>query len=299
MLTLGVHLGRGPLATIVAAVLVTTASCGGIGDTTIQMTVPPAETVPFGGLLDPSSVTVAPRDVPHPPPELWLRKILADPIGGKVSGNRVLIIGDSLMASTARRHYGEMCDLLGDAGWTVDVEAVQAMFIEFADEVLDALLNPHQGSDWDVVAVFLGNNFSGDTESFARQLDAIIERLAPRPTILYTMTETDRSKAQLNDLIRSRANEHSNIVLIDWSEHTATDPDSLLGHDGLHLTKVGRGRLELLTATALGMAPGTASAECLTPLFIEIVDVSADSSGSSEGSTVADDSSSSTSSSSG
>lgn len=296
MLVLRVNLGRVPLASIVAAVLATIASCGGIGDATNRIKVPPAETVPFGGLLDPSSLTVAPRDVPPPPPELWLPEIPADPIGGKVSGNRVLIIGDSLMASTARRHDGEMCDLLGDAGWTVDVEAVQNMFIEFADDVLDALLNPNQGSDWDVVAVFLGNNFSGDTESFARQLDAVIERLAPRPTILYTMTETDRSRAQLNDLIRSRANEHSNIVLIDWSEHAATDPDSLLGRDGLHLTKLGRERLELLTVTALGMAPGTASAECLTPLFIEMVDVSADSSGSPEGSTVSDDSTSSTSS---
>ena len=33
-------------------------------------------------------------------------------------------------------------------------------------------------------------------------LDSAIERVAPRPVVLYTLTETDGSREQLNDVIR-------------------------------------------------------------------------------------------------
>ena len=44
-------------------------------------------------------------------------------IGELVTGNRVIVIGDSIMASTAPRFGGTMCERLNSAGWTVEIAA--------------------------------------------------------------------------------------------------------------------------------------------------------------------------------
>ena len=58
------------------------------------------------------------------------------PVGGRVDGNRVLLVGDSIFASTAKRYGGEMCNALQPLGWQVAVEAEPGRFASFGVEVL-------------------------------------------------------------------------------------------------------------------------------------------------------------------
>ena len=55
------------------------------------------------------------------------------------------MIGDSIMASTATRYTGYMCDELVPLGWSVDVEAEPSRFIDFGNRVLDRRLESRSG----------------------------------------------------------------------------------------------------------------------------------------------------------
>ena len=62
---------------------------------------------------------------------------VAELVGQQVAGNRIILIGDSILASTARRFGGEMCDGLVPLGWVVEVDAEPGRFVEFGNRVLD------------------------------------------------------------------------------------------------------------------------------------------------------------------
>ena len=82
----------------------------------------------------------------------------AELVGDKVIDNRLLVIGDSIMASTATRYSGLMCDSLVPLGWAVEVEAEPSRFIDFGNRVLDRVLDPVVGTedDWDAAAASSG-----------------------------------------------------------------------------------------------------------------------------------------------
>jgi len=44
-------------------------------------------------------------------------------LGELVAGNRAIVIGDSIFASTAPRFSGSMCERLNEAGWDVEIDA--------------------------------------------------------------------------------------------------------------------------------------------------------------------------------
>jgi hypothetical protein len=181
-------------------------------------------------------------------------------IGDAVDGPRLLVIGDSVMASIAPRNDGIACDVLPALGWQVEIAAEPGRFVEFGEVVLDELLRPEPGDDWDAVAVMLGNQFDDDIDEYRAALDAFLERISPRPTILYTVSEVDDQLAAVNEVIRDEANLRPNVVLIDWAELTAAEPDVLLDDGGPRPTREGSGRLVLFTAAALGDAPVGAAA---------------------------------------
>ena len=202
-----------------------------------------------------------------------------------VEGNRILMIGDSILASTAPRFGGPMCATVESYGWAVQIEAEEARHIEFAEEVLDELMPEAETSDegpdepadaagpdgdpvFDVVMVMLGNNYRGDIEDFAAQYDAILRRLSPTPVVLFTVTEDEANKAEVNDAIRDLADEHDNVILVDWAEKSAEEPDELLGNDDLHLSNEGRNRLSLFTVAALGKTT-VGEPDCLDPVFTD------------------------------
>ncbi len=83
-----------------------------------------------------------------------------------VDGRRVLMIGDSIMASTSRRYGGDMCAELVPRGWEVEIDAETGRFVDFGDRVLDARLD----ADWDAAVVMLGNNYGADQAVFEEYL---------------------------------------------------------------------------------------------------------------------------------
>ena len=157
------------------------------------------------------------------------------PLRDIVEGKRVLMIGDSIMASTSSRYGGEMCKELVPRGWEVEVDAESGRFVDFGDRVLDDRLD----SEWDVAVVMLGNNYGADKEIFAEYLEDIVDRLAPRPTVLLTVTEFRPDRADVNDVIYDIAADNDNVRVVDWAGETAVDP-ALVGGDGLHLSNEGR-----------------------------------------------------------
>lgn len=192
-------------------------------------------------------------------------------IGELVTGNRVIVIGDSILASTAPRFGGTMCERLSSAGWTVEIDAEPGRFLRFADQVLDRRLDPGDGTEWDAAVLFFGSNFDGDRSGFSTLLDELLERLAPRPVVLLTVTEFRSDRSAVNAIIRDAVAAGPDRFLIDWALITAAEP-RLLSGDGLHLSESGRNRIVTEVALALGVAPTLTvdgEGECLPSEFTD------------------------------
>lgn len=173
-----------------------------------------------------------------------------EPIGSLVDGNRVILIGDSIMASTSRRYSNDMCEVLVPIGWQTEVNAETGRFIDFGDDVLDERLP----AGWDTTVIMLGNNYNGDQAKFQAAMRDLVVRLSPQPVVLLTVTEFRPDRREVNDAIWAIAAEFDNVRVVDWAAITA-DADELLGADGLHLTDRGRTALAFQVGLALGRAP--------------------------------------------
>jgi hypothetical protein len=192
-----------------------------------------------------------------------------------VEGRRVLMIGDSVMASTSPRYGGEMCKEVTPKGWDVEIDAESGRFVDFGDRVLDRRLD----DGFDVAVVMLGNNYGANQEVFEEYMRDIVDRLAPRPTLLLTVTMYQPNRKDVNDTIYDIAMDHDNVRVVDWASETQNDP-TLTGGDGLHLSDLGRARYADLVAEELGRAPGFGAGDCLGSAF---TDDSAATTGTVEG----------------
>lgn len=185
-------------------------------------------------------------------------------VGHLVTGNRVIAIGDSIFASAARRLGGELCDTMVPLGWAIEVDAEPARRIQFGNEVLDVRLRV----EWDAAVVMLGNNYvSQNPEWFRSQLKLILDRLSPRPIVLFTVTYSSEKKIAVNEMIREAAVGRDNVWILDWAAYTTAHPE-VLRSDGLHITEEGRQVLADELARVLGTAP-TQPGECLGTDFFD------------------------------
>jgi hypothetical protein len=215
--------GLGRLVALVTSTVIAV-GCGSSAATDRPLTIDVPDTVAIGGLPGPLS-----DDGPPPEPPLLVTlpgstttteprpDPIEGPIGDEVLGSRLLIIGDEVMASTAPRNGGIACDVLTSFGWDVELATEPGRFVDFGDVVLDDRLRPESDEDWDVVALMFGNEFDGDLDGFAKRLEELLDRIAPRPTILYTLTEVGEDQVALNEIIRDRVRFHPNVVVIDWA----------------------------------------------------------------------------------
>ncbi len=190
------------------------------------------------------------------------------PVGERVRNNRILMIGDSILASTASRFGGVMCDALVPLGWAVEIDAEENRFIDFGTRVLDARLLPDDGVDWDAAVVMLGNNYRGEVEAFRAELVEMLDRLAPRPTVLFNVTEYRDLQAQVNLIMIDVAKDYPQVSLVDWNTLSSTEL-GVLSDDGLHLTPSGRTRLAAVVAFVLGPAPAGRTGACLSTQFTD------------------------------
>jgi len=182
-------------------------------------------------------------------------------VGAQAVGNRVILIGDSVLASTSRRYTNDMCKALVPQGWQVEVDAETGRFVDFGNKVLDIRLS----AGWDVGVILLGNNYREVQDAYRRDLELMVTRLSPNPVVLLTVTEFKPSRVEVNDVIRELAAKYPNVTVVDWAATTADDP-SLTGGDHLHLTNSGRTALAANVALALGDAPKQPG-DCLSTSF--------------------------------
>ncbi len=183
-------------------------------------------------------------------------------IGTLVTGNRLLMIGDSITASAAKRYGGELCDALVPLGWKVEVDAEPSRFVDFGNAVLDKRL----AAKWDAAYVFLGTNYLGDQAAYRRQLEKIVQRLAPSPVLLLTVTEFADSRREVNDVITLIGAQFPNVRVLSWGSIAAADAAKILRGDGHHLTNDGRAVLASTVAGVMGQAP-VPEGECLSTSF--------------------------------
>lgn len=190
-------------------------------------------------------------------------------LASRASGNRLLVIGDSILAGTANRYGGPMCPTLVPMGWRVVVEAEAGQPVQFGRAVLRRRLS----EGWDAAVVFLGTNYGGDQEKYADELTAIVETLAPRPTLLLTATLFRPTMQDVNATIKAVAAAHSNVSVLDWS--VLSVQPGVLNSDGIHPTSEGHVLLVNSIAAAVGRAPSGTGA-CLPALFTDDSAVSGD-----------------------
>jgi hypothetical protein len=183
-------------------------------------------------------------------------------VGTNAAGNRLLVIGDSILSGTASRYGGAMCSALVPLGWRVAVEAEAGQMVGFGRTVLKDRI--YEG--WDAGVVFLGTNFGGNQEKYERDLTAIVEALAPRPTLLLTATLNRPTMQLVNETIRTVASKFSNVSVLDWG--TTSIQPGLLNKDRVHPTDAGRKVLVASIASAMGAAPERPGA-CLTSKYTD------------------------------
>ena len=184
-------------------------------------------------------------------------------LGGRVQGNEVLLIGDSVLAGTASRYGGDMCAALVPLGWRVELDAETGQFVEWGNDVLDARLS----AGWDVAVILLGNNFLGNKETYKFELERMITRLSPTPVVLVKVSLYRTDRKLVNEAIDELAATYPNIVVVDWAALTTADRE-LTGPDRLHPSAKGRRQLSAEVANVLGQAPVTPGA-CLPSDFTD------------------------------
>ena len=183
-------------------------------------------------------------------------------LGTVASGNRLLILGDSILAGTASRYGGAMCAGLVPLGWRVAVEAEAGQMVGFGRTVLRDRI--YEG--WDAAVVFLGTNYGGSAELYEKDLTAIVKSLAPRPTLLLTASLFRPTMQQVNQVIRIVASKNPNVSVLDWS--TTSVQTGVLNRDKIHPTDAGRQVLVSSIASAVGEAP-TGPGACLPSKFTD------------------------------
>jgi hypothetical protein len=182
------------------------------------------------------------------------------PVGGRVEGNRVLLVGDSILASTAKRYGNEMCEALEPLGWQVAVEAEPGRFATFGVDVLDRRI----GAVWDVVVIYLGTNFDGNESSLRKQFDEMFDITRGVETIVLTTGEFRDAQKRVNTIIKKSAAEYDHVHVLDWARVATLK--GLTGKDKIHLSDNGRSVLSQTIARALDYAPYR-EPECLDPRF--------------------------------
>ena len=251
----------------VAAIALVAAACGSAGDESND-TIPPVTPVPtIGGVgvvpavpsavREPVVVVPLPVDVDGETSQL---------IGETVEGNRVLMIGDSILASTSSRYGNQMCEAVVPLGWQVAVEAEPSRFVDFGNTVLRRALPDDVApeDDWDAAVVFLGSNYRGDAFAYEAELIEILDRLEPRPVLLLTVTEYRPNYVEVNVVIDRLGADRDHVTVLDWK--TISETPGVLSSDRLHPTDAGRRVLADAVAAALGPVPD-AVGDCLRSTF--------------------------------
>jgi hypothetical protein len=261
---------REMVAALCAVVLVACSAVGSDGNSAAPTSSVVASTVGVGPLppvlstvalpISTTSTTIGPASTSSTvPPEPTAQ------LGEVLTGNRVLMIGDSILASASKRYGNEVCELMTPLGWRVEIEAEVSRFVDFGLIVADKMLE----QDWDAVVIFLGTNYNRDDLQYFKQMNRLINRFGDRPVVLVTVSERDAEMVEVNEVLRALDDTYANVTIVDWAAATANDP-TLLVDDLIHPSDMGRLSLAMLLAQRFGQAPAdSGKGRCLDQVFID------------------------------
>ena len=146
---------------------------------------------------------------------------VSEPIGEQITGNRVLVIGDSIMASTATRYTGYMCDELVPLGWAVEVEAEPSRFIDFGNRRARQASRPRSRR-----RLRLRRGGGPPRQQLRRRPGTVRVGAAPDPRPAWRRARpcsspspsTSPTTREANESIRKLAAEFENVTLLDWEQ---------------------------------------------------------------------------------
>ena len=193
--------------------------------------------------------------------DLTFPELIGKMIGPQIEGNRVLMIGDSIMASTSSRYGNEMCNTLTKLGWQVAVEAQAGEFIGFGAKVLGRRWE----EGWDTAVVFLGTNNDDNMTAYEQKLREMFDVLSENPFVVLTTAEFRPKQLQINEIIKRVASEYGNVTVLDWA--AVARNNGLIGTDGVHLTADGRAVFATAVARSLEFARDRTNGACLPSIF--------------------------------
>ena len=261
---------REMVAALCAVLLVACSAVGSDGNSAAPTSSVVASTAGVGPLppvlstvalpISTTSTTIGPASTSSTvPPEPTAQ------LGEVLTGNRVLMIGDSILASASKRYGNEVCELMTPLGWRVEIEAEVSRFVDFGLIVADKMLE----QDWDAVVIFLGTNYNRDDLQYFKQMNRLINRFGDRPVVLVTVSERDAEMVEVNEVLRALDDTYANVTIVDWAAATANDP-GLLADDLIHPSEIGRLSLAMLLAQRFGTAPpGGGKGRCLDQVFVD------------------------------
>ena len=193
--------------------------------------------------------------------DLTFPELIGKMIGPQIKGNRVLMIGDSILASTSSRYNNEMCDTLTKLGWQVAIEAQAGEFISFGAKVLGRRWE----EGWDTAVVFLGTNNDDNMAEYEEKLREMFDVLSQNPFVVLTTAEFRPKQLQINEIIKRVADEYGNVTVLDWA--AVARNNGLIGRDGVHLTADGRAVFATAIARSLEFSNDRNSGQCLRSVF--------------------------------
>lgn len=243
------------LAAVTALVVVALAlpSCGGgSGDT--SGTLDGVGRIPGNDFV---GVATLPPDIAA---EVSIPEINGAVLGAVAKGNRLLMIGDSILSSIAKRYGNEACGLLVPQGWSVALEAEAGQFVEFGLDVLDKRWN----EGWDAVVIELGTNYAGSQDRYRATLEKILDRIGDKPVVLANTTVFRAPQKEVNAVVDEIVERYPNVSLLDWA--AISKSPSVLSGDRIHPTPKGRVVLATAIARAAGIAP-TSPGDCMKVYF--------------------------------
>jgi lysophospholipase L1-like esterase len=236
-----------------AVVAVALPSCGGgSGDT--SGTLDGVGRIPGNDFV---GVATLPPDIAA---DVSIPEIEGAVLGAVAKGNRLLMIGDSILSSIAKRYGNEACGLLVPQGWSVALEAEAGQFVEFGLDVLER----RWSEGWDAVVLELGTNYAGSQDRYRETLEKILDRIGDKPVVLANTTVFRAPQKEVNAVVDEIVERYPNVSLLDWA--AISKSPSVLSGDRIHPTPKGRVVLATAIARAAGIAP-TSPGDCMKVYF--------------------------------
>lgn len=158
---------------------------------------------------------------------------------------RVFVLGDSVVLGAAMAIPFDL------GGWSVTIDAKVSRFLNQGIDVVKA----RRADIGSVAVVQLGNNYLGNRQQFAGQIDGMMSALAGVHRVVWvTVAEFMPNRRDVNDEIRAAAQRYPNVVVADWNAIWSANP-SFTGSDRLHLDRAGAMAMAKVIGDAVGPPP--------------------------------------------